>query len=793
MNKDTFPKNPYVIGNPLKGASGFYGRKNALVFIQNILEAEQQNVVLFYGQRRIGKTSLLHQIARKFRKTDRVVPIYFDLQGKELKKLGDVLYLLARKMARSLNISSLEKDKFDGGGQYFRDDFLTVAFKHLGNRRLLLLFDEFDVLNDQLIDPETAAETLFPYIQDLIMTQHYIVFVFVVGRRIEELATHFHPIFKQAASHRIGLLTENFARELIIKPVENILKFEESALQAVLSLTSGHPYFTQLVCFEIYNRMKQRKKHVVAEEDVLKIVDQTIEIGHAALNWFWSGLPRAERCIISAIAHVTDGADLATPENIRHILEKHKIVILGQELKDAPYHLVDWQMLSYDVHADSYRFVVEFVRRWILKYHPLHSARRDIDLISMRASRLYNNARDAHALGDLNYAKDEYQRALNINPNHSGALLGLAHALFELDEIGESIKAFERAYELDEINACDGLVLALQKMGKILQKQGQQNKAIYQYEKAFKIASTNDETRRLLAKIWLQRGDAALSRLDLDASFNHYQKALNFDAGELTIRLIRNNLTAYIERVKDRNDFDGAIGAIEKLKSLFQDDAAVKDLEISLWVHRGDKLAGDHQRFEKAIKAFEFALKLSPDDQKISQKLQNVKAERDRRLEAEHLFQKAFTAHQDQEWSTAAPIWLKMLKEDLQHYFKYNLAAFLAEAHDQKTRNPSISIELIPPTEVIVNRKVTWEIIIHNDGNDELSKINMVHGHGANPPIAMPFDLLEGTNHIINFDMTYGQKGRIIEKFSATAVTGSGRLIKCIANTAIEVREELNS
>jgi tetratricopeptide (TPR) repeat protein/GTPase SAR1 family protein len=787
MMRNNILTNPYVIGNPLTGPSGFFGRQESFDFVENILEAEQQNVALFFGQRRIGKTSLLHQIVHKFKKKDRVVPVYFDLQGRETKKLGEVLYALARKVTRVLNINSIEKHKFDESGHYFQEFFLSLVFKHLRNRRLLLLFDEFDVLNDQLIGSETAAETLFPYLQDLILNQHQIIFFFVVGRRLEELAMHFHPIFKQAAAHRIGLLTEACARDLITKPAKNVLKFEESGIQAVFELTSGHPYITQLVCFEIYNQMKQKKSNIITKTDVQKIVDKTIEIGHAALNWFWDGLPRPERFIMSAIAHVTDGTSLATPENIRHILQKHRIVLLGQELKDAPDRLVDWQMLSYNAHTDSYGFVVEFVRRWILKNHPLHSARRDIDLISKRATRLYNNARDAHSEGDLSYARDEYQRALDANPNHSGALLGLAIVLYELGEIEASIKAFEKAYAIDEINSRDGLVRARNKMGRILEENGLSNEAIYQYEKAMEIAPDDEDTSRLLADIWRQRGDVALSKRNLDSSAEHYQKALNYDKGKPIIRLIQNKLTEHIEHAKAESDYDQAKQAIVQLKSLIQDDQAVKDLEISFWVHRGETLAQDHKKLEKAIKAFEQAQELSPNDQKIAQKLQQMKAEWERRLEADGLFQKAFAAHRDQEWSMAMPIWLKMLKKDFQQYFKHNLAAFLAEAYDQKARNPSLSMELIPPADVIVNRSVAWKIIMHNDGDEELKKITVIHG--TKPPINRPVDLLEGSNHHIDFNVTYNQTGRIIEKVTATAVTGSGRLIKCIANTTIEIRE----
>ena len=51
-------RNPYVIGVPLTDDAGFYGRQEIFRSIKDVLDAEKQNVVVLYGQRRIGKTSV---------------------------------------------------------------------------------------------------------------------------------------------------------------------------------------------------------------------------------------------------------------------------------------------------------------------------------------------------------------------------------------------------------------------------------------------------------------------------------------------------------------------------------------------------------------------------------------------------------------------------------------------------------------------------------------------------------------------------------------------------------------
>ncbi len=492
--------NPYVVGVPITGDTGFYGRHNIFTFVKNVLDSEQQNVVVLYGQRRIGKTSLLHQIVTQLNEEEQILPVYFDLQGKEQQDIGQVLYHLARTVARSLSMPRPKQDEFDDNGIFFREEFLPEIYERLGNRRLLFLFDEFDVLGDELASPKAASETLFPYLQDLIMHVSRIAFIFVVGRRIDELPTHFQAVFKQAAYQQIGLLRLEDAQLLITEPTKDFLTFEKNSIGTILNLTSGHPYFTQLLCFEIFNAVKAEDQPIVTHADVLTRVDQAIETGHGALNWFWDGLPRAERFILSAIARVTDETGLATKNSIRQGLEQHRVLLTGLELTDAPDRLVEWKILIRD-GPENYRFVVELVRRWIVKEHPLENVRRDVDFINPRAVRHFRNAHDAHAEGDLEYARDEYRRALASNLNHGGAQLGLAQVLFELGQMEAATEEFSKAYLLDEVGARDGLVQARLMWAKQLETAERYREAILQYQRILKVSPNNEMARQTLSTL----------------------------------------------------------------------------------------------------------------------------------------------------------------------------------------------------------------------------------------------------------------------------------------------------
>jgi HAMP domain-containing protein len=65
--------NPYVVGNPVRRADMFFGRQEDLTWIGHQLDHAGNKMILLYGPRRIGKTSLLHQI-HGGRSSSQIVP-----------------------------------------------------------------------------------------------------------------------------------------------------------------------------------------------------------------------------------------------------------------------------------------------------------------------------------------------------------------------------------------------------------------------------------------------------------------------------------------------------------------------------------------------------------------------------------------------------------------------------------------------------------------------------------------------------------------------------------------------
>ena len=157
---DLILQNPYIAGNPISGEPGFYGREDVFLEVQRLLNNANENALVLYGQRQIGKTSILLQLQRRLQEDGAHTPIYFDLQDQAEKPLGEVLYELTQRLGEVVNLPPPVKLKSDSKGEYFRTQFLPQVVA--ARKNWALFFDEFDVLEGG--KKKGAGSAFLPYL-----------------------------------------------------------------------------------------------------------------------------------------------------------------------------------------------------------------------------------------------------------------------------------------------------------------------------------------------------------------------------------------------------------------------------------------------------------------------------------------------------------------------------------------------------------------------------------------------------------------------------------------------------
>ena len=93
--------NPYIAGAPVTEQRMFFGREDVFSWIQNSLTGQYaDHILVIHGQRRVGKTSVLKQLANRL--PQKYMPVFFDLQGRTHTTLDRFLWGLAREVVRVL-------------------------------------------------------------------------------------------------------------------------------------------------------------------------------------------------------------------------------------------------------------------------------------------------------------------------------------------------------------------------------------------------------------------------------------------------------------------------------------------------------------------------------------------------------------------------------------------------------------------------------------------------------------------------------------------------------------------
>jgi hypothetical protein len=157
------------------------------------------------------------------------------------------------------------------------------------------LLDEFDVL-DQAAESEladtAAAKTLFRFLRRAMTEDPRLAFVFVVGRRAEDLSLDFTATFKSSLVREIWVLDWESAEMLVRQAeVNGTLRFTDQAVARILSLTRCHPYLTQLLCQRLWERAYAGNPAALPRVDVPEVeaaVPDTLEVGDQALVWLRS-------------------------------------------------------------------------------------------------------------------------------------------------------------------------------------------------------------------------------------------------------------------------------------------------------------------------------------------------------------------------------------------------------------------------------------------------------------------------------------------------------------------------
>ena len=385
--------NPYEVGRPVSGATGFFGRLDELEQILSRLSKGSTQPILLRGPRRIGKTSLIKRIAEVLSnraqrqqlelapdleiRLSAIFPIAVSLQAIDPAVESYNAYflqLVVREINKILGIGAtpaLSTDLADW--RLPAHTFLEQVDWILSQRpvvRLLVLIDEWDEISHE------KFRDLGRNLRHIVQEEQRISWVFSSTWALTaEIGRFGSPWFNILDRIEIKAMDWEAATRLITVLSDTVsVEWIGEAVVAVLEQTGRRPYLIQLLCSRIIDYLIRRNRRVVEPEMVEIVINAIIsdtQVTEQYLGFLWGDASWMGHLIIWVLDRSlpTQLTERAIQRTLIAEYRRRTGQLLRLEQFDREFdEQMTWLRSVADALAlsdDQYSFSFPLVQRWL--------------------------------------------------------------------------------------------------------------------------------------------------------------------------------------------------------------------------------------------------------------------------------------------------------------------------------------------------------------------------------------------------------------------------------------------
>lgn len=394
---------PYVVGKPIEQQEMFYGRDDVIEQIKDHFNDEaQSNVILLEGNRRTGKTSILKQLQK--RGINNWLMVECSLQGAGSMATHHVFRLFTRKIWEACNEVGISTwppsqlpptpDKpielqmvkaldatFSGENPFEAFElYLQTVLKKIQPRKLLLMLDEFDKLQEG-IDKRITNPQVPENIRYLLHTYSDMSAIITGSRRLKRLREEYWSVLF-GFGYQIGIsaLPLDAARNLVTEPVKGRLRFLPEARDRIVSLCACQPFLIQSLCTRVFEQAKRQVERTVTPALVESAAGAMVE-DNEHFRTLWNYARTERRRMIMAICQRFSGGD--DPTNLDFLemkFEEFGVRVpqkrgLGEDLD----FLRELELINFDSTQgrEAYTLSIPLMEKWIKLHVDFEDLKRE--------------------------------------------------------------------------------------------------------------------------------------------------------------------------------------------------------------------------------------------------------------------------------------------------------------------------------------------------------------------------------------------------------------------------------
>ena len=278
---------PYAI-NPIREKKNLYGRDSVLAALE--LDVSNETSTFLWGQKRVGKTSVLQVLAAKL--DERGDFACMILRMGELASLheGQLGHTIASRLIDTLGI-----DYEVPGEEEFRAGLgrLVPCVEELEretDKKMLVIIDEFDDLNPAFYLGERGKQ----FVKALrSLSEVGLTFMFVGSERMNSIYQSHSADLNKWVNNSLDRIEVGADCEALIKePVAGKIEYEPDAVKSIVEYCRGNPFYLHLVAGKVFQRCAQERRTFVGTSDFDYVQRSLVrELGPTNFAHFWEDVP----------------------------------------------------------------------------------------------------------------------------------------------------------------------------------------------------------------------------------------------------------------------------------------------------------------------------------------------------------------------------------------------------------------------------------------------------------------------------------------------------------------------
>ena len=369
--------------NPATKEDEFVGRTKILGKLESLVTRDDVGSAFIYGQKRVGKTSIAKIFKTRLEKRYGSDFLIVYLEGGDYinPDAKTTIENLGKKLVR--RIQNLDKRFARLDIPIFKSalapisDFLEDLIQIAPKLRIIFILDEFDELPVELYKRSPIADAFFLTLRS-ISGKPPLGFILVGGEKMEYIMSCQGDALNKFQPIRVDYFDkeQNWSdfQDLVRRPVIDWLEVSDRALLNLYEQTSGNPFFTKLICAELFNMMWQHRDCDVTNREIEDATKESLRnVASNVFQHFWEdGIvytgPKAEeksvqrRKLLLIITNAIRKKGSAKKEYIKRKCDEWGLS--DKFVEDELHEFIRRQVLN--ENNSIYTCKIRFFERWLV-------------------------------------------------------------------------------------------------------------------------------------------------------------------------------------------------------------------------------------------------------------------------------------------------------------------------------------------------------------------------------------------------------------------------------------------